>query len=628
MRFPMTPEGRVDRDLTIPMLRKAIELGINYFDTAIFYCNNDSQRTLGEAMRGQRDRVVLSTKNNFHEAPADAWWARLEESLTLLQTGVIDLYNLHGMSWDTWVRHIDVPGGKLALLQKAKDQGLIRHIACSFHDNAEALVKLGETGVFESITLQYNLLDRSLHDAIYRLKELNIGVVVMGPVGGGRLGVDSERIRKITGNQVRSTPEAALRFVLAHPGVSVALSGMSSLDMLQQNVRIVAETKPFTAVEITRIDEEAQRVREKKGVPCTACGYCMPCPFGVNIPGNFGIYNDYLIYGLTENARRAYSGLEGKAVRCSECGACLSKCPQKIEIPSHLRGVTRELDAQFQGFGAVLSLLEIGDNTLRARVTAKNLTDKPMSITVSGDFAAGVVSETAALPFDSLKSGEAASKSINIRIPDGVGMLEGDLAVAAGEERRSAHIRIPFFMIPRNRMRWHEARITAADLSGRQDLADTHGYRVGLRHDGEKVCVTLDIRSQLHALAAPGEPGGGRMELYVDMRTPEQGFGQAPYGDGVEQFFVSLGVAGYGAQSRKIYHLNQTNEKTSGGVRVMLELPLAEFVKPEWSNPRKIGLDFMFFVCDEKGLEMGHPTYGGRQGLYRDPGAFTQAILL
>ena len=110
MRFPMTPEGRVNRDLTIPMLRKAIELGINYFDTAIFYCNNDSQRALGEAMRGQRDRVVLSTKNNFHEAPADAWWARLEESLTLLQTDVIDLYNLHGMSWDTWVRHIDVPG--------------------------------------------------------------------------------------------------------------------------------------------------------------------------------------------------------------------------------------------------------------------------------------------------------------------------------------------------------------------------------------------------------------------------------------------------------------------------------------------------------------------------------------
>ena len=112
MRFPMTAEGKVDREQTVPLLHRAVELGVNYFDTAIFYCHGDSQRVVGEAFEGMRDRVVLSTKNHLHEAPADAWWARLEESLTFLRTDYLDIYNLHGMTWDYWTRNIDGPGGK------------------------------------------------------------------------------------------------------------------------------------------------------------------------------------------------------------------------------------------------------------------------------------------------------------------------------------------------------------------------------------------------------------------------------------------------------------------------------------------------------------------------------------
>jgi hypothetical protein len=629
MRLPMGPDGRVDRNLAIPLLRRAVDLGVTYFDTAIFYCRGDSQRVLGEAMDGLRDRVVLSTKNGLHDAPAADWWAKLEESLTLLRTDHLDLYNLHGMRWETWGRSIAVPGGKLELLRKAKAQGLIRHIACSFHDNAEALVKLAETGVFDAITLQYNLLDRSLEQALYRLRELGVGVVVMGPVGGGRLGVPSERLAALTGNRVRSTPEAALRFVLAHPAVDLALSGMSTLEQLEENVRIVGGAEPFTPAELAQIEAEMRRVRESLGAPCTACGYCLPCPYGVDIPGNFGVYNDYRLYGLEAHARKAFAALAGRATLCVACGACAPKCPQRIAIPDRLADATRSLDAAFQGFDAFLAIQEIGDDALRARVTAKNLTDRTLAPAVTLAPEHGARAEPATLVFEGLAPGAARMRVVEVRVPDGLGRLEGGLEVRAGEETRAGRFRLPFFMIPRGRIRWHEAPLTAADFGNRPDILERHGYRVGLSHDGEAITLMFDVRSALHALAAPGSTGGGRLELYVDMRPPDQGLGRAPYADGVEQFLVPLGKGQQAAAlSHKPYQVDQVNERTDQGVRATLRLRFNEFLKPGWPRPGRLGLDVMFVVCDADGTELGHPTYGGRQGLFRDPAGFTPAAVL
>lgn len=628
MRLPMTAEGKVDRDLAIPLLQAAVDRGVNYFDTAIFYCHGDSQRVLGEAMERCRGRVVLSTKNHMHESPADTWWARLEESLRFLRTDYIDLYNLHGMTWATWIKHIDGPGGKLKLLEKARDQGMIRHICCSFHDSAGALVKLAETGIIESITFQYNLLDRSLHDAMFRLKELQVGGVVMGPVGGGRLGVDSRQICAMAGEDVESTPEAALRFVLAHPGVHVALSGMSTLAMLQENVRVVSDKAPFTAAQIRRLDAEVKRVRAKMGVTCPGCGYCQPCPFGVEIPANFAVYNDGKIYGLTEHSRRAYAGLGGKAVRCVECGACLPKCPQKIDIPTVLRKVTAELDTQFQGFGVILAPTEMQDEAQHCRLTAKNLSAHALGITAALTLADQAICEPPTIDFGQVAAGSAVHRTAMITAPDGVGILEGNLTVQAGQETRVSPFRIPVLIAPRGLVRWHAAKLSAVNFAGRQDIAATHGYRVGLRHDDEKVYVEMDIRSLLHKPAAPGESGGGRMELYVDMRPPDKGFGTMPYSDGAEQFFIALVQAGNGSQSGRQYHLNQRNVKTDVGVWVSLELLFAEFLQPGWPKPQRIGLDFMFVVCAEDGTELGYPTYGGNSGLFRNPGAFTVATLL
>jgi predicted aldo/keto reductase-like oxidoreductase len=628
MRLPMTPAGKVYREKAIPLLQHGVELGVNYFDTAIFYCHGDSQRVLGEAFEKMRKRVILSTKNHMHESPADTWWARLEESLKFLRTDYIDVYNMHGMTWTTWTKHIDVPNGKLRLLEKARDQGLIRHIACSFHDSAKSLVKLAETGAIASITFQYNLLDRSLHDAIFRLKELGVGAVAMGPVGGGRLGMDSQQIRALTGDDVQTTAEAALRFVLAHPGVSVALSGMGTMEMLAENVRTVSDKEPFTPKQISRFNAEIKRIRKKMGVLCPACEYCQPCPFGVQISSNFAIFNDYRIYGLTDHYRQKYQSLTGKAVRCLECGKCISRCPQKINIPTILRQVTAELDTQFREFGVILTPAETNTDPLRYRLTAKNLSAKPLAITARMALDNGVTRKPSVSDFGKVGRGDTPHRMVTFKVPAGAGALSGKLEVHAGTETRTASFDIPFFLIPRDRLRWHNARITAANFAGRKDIVKTHGYRVGLRHDSRHVYIQLDIRSRLHAPAKPGESGGGRIEMYVDMRPPKEGFGTAPYTEGAEQFFVSLVETGYGSQSGRKYHLSQRNRKTRDGVVVTLQLPFAEFLKRGWPKPRHIGLDFMFVVCDSDGTELGYPTYGGKSGLYQNPGGFTRAFLL
>lgn len=630
MRLPMTADGKIDREQAIPLLHRAVDLGVNYFDTAVFYCNGDSQRVLGEALADRRDRVVLSTKNHMHDAPADAWWGRLTESLELLRTDHLDVYNCHGLSWDAWVRHINVPGGKRELLERARAQGKIRHISCSFHDSPEALVKLVETGFFESITVQYNLLNQSLAAAIHRARELNVGIVVMGPVGGGRLGVDSQRIRELTRHEVRSTPEAALRFVLAHPGVCVALSGMSNLEMLEQNVRTVSDEEPFTPAQIAAIEQEIQRVKAADGLPCTACGYCQPCPFGVDIPASLGVYNDYKLYGLAEDARRVYANMgPASAATCTECGACLPKCPQKIQIPQALHRVMAELDVAAGQFGAVLSVTGARNGSVKGRLTVKNLRPDPLAARVDIELDDGGEAKPSSFDFVTLAPMGTDGTNLNIRLPDGASAVSGRVrTVARDGHERVTSVHVPLFIIPSGITRAHDARLLAEQLSGREDILKTHGYCVTLGHDDLGIHVVLDVRSGLHALGGPGESRGARIEMYVDMRPSDKGFATAPYADGVEQFVLALGQAGWAAKSARPYALDLRHEPRPGGARLSFTLPFANFLKAEWKSPSIIGLDFMFVVHDADGRELGHPTYGGRQGLYQNPRAFTKAYLV
>lgn len=625
MRFPMTQAGEVDRSLAIPMLHRALDLGVTYFDTAIGYCNGDSQRTLGEAMVGRRDQIVISTKNHMHEAPAQAWQDRLEESLRLLRTDYIDIYNFHGLSWESFQKHIDGPDGKLRLMQHAKANGQVRHICCSFHDSPEALLKLIETGLFDSITIQYNLLWRDLESGIARARELGVGVVVMGPVAGGRLGVRSERVAELTGGAATSTPEAALRFVLANPGVTLALSGMSSLEMLEENVKIVSEKDPFTPREIKTLDAEANRVRELQGVKCPACGYCRPCPAGVDIPGNFGIYNEYLIYGLKDNARNAYASLDGNASLCIDCGMCVAKCPQKINIPEKLRDVTRTLDSDAGSARATLMITGLADrNTLKCKFAAKNLSNTPASYQGTMTLENGCSSQPASTAFDDVKSFGTSTKEVRVTIPDGTRSLKGESILKNSFMEKRTPVNLPFFIIPKTGARLHSMKFVPADFGGNAEFSGAHQLDILLSRDSQQVKVELHVRSLLQGLSGIGESSGGRIEMYVDMRKPGGASGTT-YTDGAEQFFLCLSEAGVGSKSNKPYALNVDYKRESQGCTLKFSLPFKDFGVSDHASLASIGLDFMMVAANATGLEMGHPTYSGRQGLWQNPALFVRA---
>ncbi len=337
MRLPMKDE-RVDRELAIPMIHRAFEAGVNYIDTAVGYCRQDSQRVVGEALKGWREKIVVSTKNPYYGEDEKEWWTNLENSLERLQVDYIDIYNHHGLNAK---KLADVEKRVGSWMRKALDQGLIKHICCSFHDDNDALVKIVDTGYPSVITLQYNLLDRQLEDGIAHAHKKGVGIIVMGPVGGGRFGASSKVFESLVPN-VKRVPELALRFVLANPNVTVALSGMSTMQQVEENIATAAEEVSLSDDDMKALDEHLERLKKAADLYCSGCGYCTPCPSKVAIPQVFQLYNEARTYGLWDHARESYAGLvkrEKAADACSECEECIEKCPQNIPIPERLKEI-------------------------------------------------------------------------------------------------------------------------------------------------------------------------------------------------------------------------------------------------------------------------------------------------
>ena len=343
MRLPMKGDGAeayVDRDLAIPMFHRAFAAGVNYVDTAVGYCNQDSQRAVGEALKGWREKIVISTKNPNYGEDEGEWWKNLEDSLERLQVEYIDIYNHHGLGWELYETAVAPRLGKW--MMKAKEQGLIKHICCSFHDSNEALIKLVDSGYPEVITLQHNILYQDLTEGIAHAHEKGVGIVVMGPVGGGRLGASSPVLETLIPN-IKRVPEMALRFVLNNPNVAVALSGMSTMQQVEENIAVASDPRILNDEERGAISEHLGRLKKMADLYCSGCGYCQPCPQDVNIPFIFTFYNVGRVYGLWDDAKMNY-GLIGTvdwmkgapANACTECGACEAKCPQKLKIREQL----------------------------------------------------------------------------------------------------------------------------------------------------------------------------------------------------------------------------------------------------------------------------------------------------
>jgi len=346
MRLPQ------DEDYAVECMVRAFDLGVNFLDTAPGY--GKSEDICGRALKGRRDQVILSTKNPLEDNTAAGWRQRLEKSLTRLDTDHLDIFQVgHGMSWQAYTDNFSQPEGGLKEALKAKEEGTIRHISISCHDSPENMIKLLEEGLFEGMILQYNLLDRNNEPAIAYAFEHGIGIAVMGPVGGGRLSPPSQQIMDMIPGGATSTPEVALRFVLANPGVSSALSGMNSLEMVEENCRTASREEPLTGEEQKQVLSALDEVKHLADLYCTGCGYCMPCPKDVNIPLNFQYMNNHRVWGLTQHAKHQYrhffaepdkKHIEGLAAsECTRCGECEPKCPQKIPIMDQLEEVAAEL---------------------------------------------------------------------------------------------------------------------------------------------------------------------------------------------------------------------------------------------------------------------------------------------
>lgn len=352
MRLPMDGEGHtatVREEESIAMIHRAFERGVNLIDTAWGYCAEQSQRVVGQALNGWRDRVLVSTKAPVWLIESlDDYRRYFDEQLRRLQVDAIDIYYFHGLSIDVYERKIE-PLGILEEALRAKAAGRIRHLGFSTHDTPENICRLIDGGWAEGILCQYNLLDQSNAPVLAHAHGKGLGTAVMGPVGGGRLGVHSPKLRALAGGKMRTTAELALRFVLANPHVSTALSGMESLAMVEENTTTASCETALSAGERESITAALEETRRLADLYCTGCTYCMPCPHGVNIPRNFELLNYARVYGLEAYAREAYRGMalkpEQRADHCGECGECEPKCPQKIPIRRQLKQVHDALGA-------------------------------------------------------------------------------------------------------------------------------------------------------------------------------------------------------------------------------------------------------------------------------------------
>ncbi|MCL2181313.1 MAG: aldo/keto reductase [Treponema sp.] len=347
MRLPMIEvDGKkiVNDELAVPLMQKAFDMGVNYVDTAPLYCEKLSEDSVGKALKGYRDKVYLSTKNPIEDNDGDHWMERLEKSLKKLDTDYIDFYHFWGISLKSFEGWQGLKYGPLEAAHKAKEQGLIKHISFSYHDAAENYKMIVDSGHFESTLVQYNMLDRSNEENIAYAKSKGLGVVVMGPVGGGRLGPPSEKIQSLLKNKSVSTAEMALRFVLANENVDIALSGMENINMLNENFNIASRTGHLTDDELKHINAMMEENKNLAKLYCTGCNYCKPCPQKIDIPYLFEIMNRYSVYDLKEHAKSAYREMmEGRswiksadASKCVSCGTCEEKCPQKLPIMKQL----------------------------------------------------------------------------------------------------------------------------------------------------------------------------------------------------------------------------------------------------------------------------------------------------
>ena len=379
MRWPMTKDDRgneiIDQETVNSLVDEALAHGVNYFDTSPVYLRGDSERATAEALnRYPREKWLLATKlSNFADASYENSVKMYRRSLETFKTDHIHYYLLHsiGSAEDFKRRFEDT--GIMQFLLKEREKGTIRHLGFSIHSHKEgfdSMMELHPKYHWDFVQIQMNYLDwthaggrNTNADHMYeQLASRDIPVVIMEPLRGGGLAslTKSQTALLKEREPDRSVASWAFRFVGSFPKVLTALSGMTYREHLEDNLRTFCNFKPLVEEEFELLEQIAEEQSNFPLVGCTGCQYCMPCPYGINIPGVFRFYDNSVVEGTYvkgpeqekyAKARRRYLAEYNKAVEsvrqadhCISCGKCMKACPQHIRIPRELKRIDEYIE--------------------------------------------------------------------------------------------------------------------------------------------------------------------------------------------------------------------------------------------------------------------------------------------
>lgn len=366
MRLP-TKNGRIDEKKAEEQLLYAFNQGVNYYDTAYPYHAGRSEVMLGKFINKHnlRDKIYIADKlPAFLVNKSEQIQKYFDTQLKRLNTDYIDYYLMHSLtSLQSWEKLKKL--GIVDFIREKKASGQIRHIGFSFHGRQEDFIKILNDYDWEFCQIQFNYLDEYNQAGLAGLKkayEKGIGVVIMEPLRGGNLAVKApdKVIAKFTEySEKRSAAYWALRWVWNHKEVGVVLSGMNVDEHIEENIKVANLTTPdsMSEEEIKIIDEIKEIYRSLMKVPCTGCNYCMPCPYGVEIPSIFSEYNSKYFFGgrmaQLQYASRVLGALgisKSGADLCTACRKCEKHCPQNIEIRKELKNAHKELDSRLMRY--------------------------------------------------------------------------------------------------------------------------------------------------------------------------------------------------------------------------------------------------------------------------------------
>ena len=356
MRFPQKL-GRIDMEETERELMTAFEAGVNYYDTAYIYPG--SEAAVGEIFEKNhiREKVYIATKLPHYLVKSIADLDKIfDEELRRLRTDYVDYYLMHMLTdTETWDRLKKL--GIEEWIAKKKESGAIRQLGFSYHGNSEMFCALVDAYDWDFCQIQYNYMDehsQAGRRGLYHANQKGIPVIIMEPLRGGKL-VNRlpDSAKKIFEEyKIKRTPaQWAFRWLWNQPEVTVVLSGMNSDEMVRDNIQTAStvEVGELGEDEEQMLKEVVKAINAKMKVGCTGCGYCMPCPKGVDIPGTFAAYNrryaegkfwSFIEYVMCTSLRKNSTA----ASNCIKCGKCEKHCPQNIEIRKHLDDARKELE--------------------------------------------------------------------------------------------------------------------------------------------------------------------------------------------------------------------------------------------------------------------------------------------